>query len=87
MNAQTSTGIEVIADPPTSRNRTIKFKGIVFTVYLSDEAMEFFEDDRHVTRGELRLLEVAHPKEYAKIKQVWIAAWKELQALNAFEND
>lgn len=49
--------------------------------------MEFFEDDRHVTRDELRLLEVAHPKEYAKIKQAWIAAWKELQALNAFEND
>lgn len=87
--APTTTSIEteVIVDPPTSRNRTIKFKGIVFTVYLSDEAMGFFEDDRHVTRGELRLLEVAHPKEYAKIKQVWIAAWKELQALNAFEND
>lgn len=83
----TSTGTKVIVDPPTSRNRTIKFKEIVFTAYLSDEAMEFFEDDKHVTRDELRLLEVAHPKEYAKIKQAWIAAWKELQALNAFEND
>lgn len=83
----TSTATELIVDPATSRNRTIRFKGIVFTVYLSDEAMEFFEDDRHVTRGELRLLEITHPKEYAKIKQVWIAAWKELQALNAFEND
>lgn len=83
----TTTGTQVIVDPPTSRNRTIKFKEIVFTAYLSDEAMEFFEDDRHVTRDELRLLEVAHPKEYAKIKQAWIAAWKELQALNAFEND
>ncbi|UTC25402.1 hypothetical protein P7_212 [Pectobacterium phage vB_PcaM_P7_Pc] len=83
----TSTGTKVIVDPPTSRNRTIKFKEIVFTAYLSDEAMEFFEDDRHVTRDELRLLEVAHPKEYAKIKRAWIAAWKELQALNAFEND
>lgn len=83
----TTTGTQVIVDPPTSRNRTIKFKEIVFTAYLSDEAMEFFEDDRYVTRDELRLLEVAHPKEYAKIKQTWISAWKELQALNAFEND
>lgn len=81
------TGTKVIVDPPTSRNRTIKFKEIVFTAYLSDEAMEFFEDERNVTRDELRLLEVAHPKEYAKIKQAWIGAWKELQALNAFEND
>lgn len=83
----TSTGTKVIVDPPASRNRTIKFKEIVFTACLSDETVEFFEDDRHVTRDELRLLEVAHPKEYAKIKQAWITAWKELQALNAFEND
>lgn len=83
----TSTGTKVIVDPPASRNRVIKFKEIVFTAYLSDGAMEFFEDDRYVTRDELRLLEVAHPKEYAKIKQAWISAWKELQALNAFEND
>lgn len=83
----TSTGTKVIVDPPASRNRTIKFKEIVFTACLSDEAMEFFEDDRHVTRDELRLLEVAHPKEYAKIKQAWMTAWKELQALSAFEKD
>lgn len=83
----TTTGTKVIVDPPTSRNRTIKFKEIVFTAYLSDEAMEFFEDERNITRDELRLLEIAHPKEYSRIKQAWMTAWKELQALNAFEND
>lgn len=83
----TTTGTQVIVDPPTSRNRTIKFKEIVFTAYLSDEAMEFFEDERNITRDELRLLEIAHPKEHSRIKQAWMTAWKELQALNAFEND
>lgn len=77
----------IIVDPPTSRNRTIKFKDIVFVAYLPDEAMEFFEDERNVTRDELRLLEIAHPTEYSRIKKAWLSAWKELQALNAFEND
>lgn len=77
----------VIIDPPTSRNRTLRFKDIVFVAYLPDEVMEFFEDERNITRDELRLLEIAHPKEYSRIKQAWMTAWKELQALNAFEND
>lgn len=92
MNNNTITGPavtteRVIIDPPTSRNRTLKFKEIVFTAYLPDEVMEFFEDERNITRDELRLLEIAHPKEYSRIKQAWMTAWKELQALNAFEKD
>lgn len=82
-----TTETNVILDPPTSRNRTIKFKEVVFTAYLSDEAMEFFEDERNITRDELRLLEIAHPKEYSRIKQAWMTAWRDLQALNAFEKD
>lgn len=85
--AITSDADRMIFDPPTSRNRTLKFKEVVFVVYLPDEAMEFFEDDREVTRDELRLLQIAHPTEYSKIKKAWTNAWKELKALEAFEKD
>ena len=37
---------------PSSRDRTLKFKDIVFTAYLPDEVMQFFEDERNVTRDE-----------------------------------
>lgn len=77
----------IIVDMPTSRNRTVRFNGITFTAYLADEVMEFFEDERNLTREELRLLEVAHPKAYSQIKQAWMTAWKELKALEAFEKD
>lgn len=77
----------IIVDTPTSRNRTVRFNGITFTAYLSDEVMDFFEDERNLTREELRLLEVTHPKAYSQIKQAWITAWKDLKALEAFEKD
>lgn len=74
---------------PTARQetRTLRFKDVVFTVYIPDKVMDFFENDKAITRDELRLLEITHPKEHAKIKQAWMTAWKDLQALVAFEKD
>lgn len=78
---------KIIVDLPASRNRTVRFNGITFTAYLSDEVMEFFEDEKNLTREELRLLEVAHPNAYSQVKQAWMTAWKDLKALEAFEKD
>lgn len=74
-------------DPPKMRTRTLKFKDVTFVVVLLDETMEFFEDDKTITRDELRLVQVTYPMEYDKIKKSWTAAWKELRALEAFEKD
>lgn len=82
----TTTSDQVLVKPG-SKDRTLKFKDIVFTAYLPEEVMQFFEDDRNVTRDELRLLEIAHPTEYSRIKRAWTNAWKELKALEAFEKD
>lgn len=86
----TMTGIDpslaVFVDP-AYKTRTLAFKGIIFTAYLSDNVLEFFEREKDITRDELRLLEIAHPEAYSKIKQAWMTAWKDLQALNAFEKD
>lgn len=83
----TTTTSDQVLVKPGSKDRTLKFKDIVFTAYLPEEVMQFFEDDRDVTRDELRLLEIAHPTEYSRIKRAWTNAWKELKALEAFEKD
>lgn len=79
------TGAVAAAQKITLTKRTLRFKGVVFVVTLEDEIVEFFEDEKNISTDEMRLLEVAHPKEYKRIKDLWIKAWQDLQASRAFD--
>lgn len=69
----------------TLTRRTLRFKGVVFVVTLEDEVVEFFEDEKNISTDEMRLIEVAYPEEYKRIKEAWMNAWKDLQASRAFD--
>lgn len=82
MNRQSAmTGAAAI----TLTKRTLRFKGVVFVVTLEDEIVEFFEDEKNISTDEMRLLEVAYPSDYKRIKSAWMDAWKNLQASRAFD--
>lgn len=67
--------------------RTLKYKGITFIVNLEDEAMEFFEDPKNISKGELQVLNVTFPEYYKRIESVWTDAYIKVQAKKVFESD
>lgn len=89
--------IEKILNRPVTSNdslagksvmkRTLKYKGITFIVNLEDEAMEFFEDPKNITREELQVLNVTYPEYYKRIESNWTDAYFKTQAKKVFESD
>lgn len=69
------------------RQRTFKYKDITFIVNLEDEAMEFFEDPKNISRDELRILSVTFPEYYKKIEAAWTDAYIKAQAKKVFESN
>lgn len=67
--------------------RTLKYKGITFIVNLEDEAMEFFEDPKNISRDELQVLNVTFPEYYKRIEAVWTETYIKAQAKKVFESD
>lgn len=67
--------------------RTLKYKGITFIVNLEDEAMEFFEDPKNISKEELQVLNVTFPEYYKRIESVWTDAYIKVQAKKVFESD
>lgn len=73
--------MKIVTTP--DRERTLKFKGVTFLARLPDEIMEFFEDTGDIRQDEMRMLDVAFPNQYKKIKEAWTTAYLQLQ----FEKD
>jgi|AGFT01.1.fsa_nt_gi hypothetical protein len=67
--------------------RTLKYKGITFIVNLEEEAMEFFEDPKNISKEELQVLNVTFPEYYKRIESVWTDAYIKVQAKKVFESD
>lgn len=67
--------------------RTLKYKGITFIVNLENEAMEFFEDPKNISKEELQVLNVTFPEYYNRIEAVWTETYIKAQAKKVFESD
>lgn len=73
--------------PEIRPKTTLRFKNVVFVVRVEGFVLDFFEDEKDIHPDEMRLLGITYPEEHAKIKEAWMYAWKDLQAVRAFEND
>lgn len=82
-----STGSEMSVAGKFVTKRTLKYKGITFIVNLEDEAMEFFEDPKNITKEELQVLNVTYPEYYKRIESIWTEAYIKVQAKKVFESD